>query len=177
MLEETELKKLSVIIVLLWMAVIFYNSSNNYVVSNEKSFGVLNILRDGKNIVLDKDNKAGVNNNDSKLSKSENQLHQTVKEENWNIFIRKNAHAFEYIILAILVSNMLILHGMRGRDAIIYIMFISLLYAVTDEYHQLFVQGRGSLVSDVLIDFGGSLVGLGIYYLFKFEILSRRKHN
>ena len=170
MLEETELKKISVIFVLLWMAIIFYNSSNSYIISNEKSFGFLNILRDGKNIVLNKENV-------SQLSESENQLPQTLKEENLNVFIRKNAHAFEYIILAILVSNMLILHGMRGRDAIIYILFISLFYAVSDEFHQLFVQGRGSSVSDVLIDFGGSLVGLGSYYLLKFQILSKKEHR
>ena len=71
---------------------------------------------------------------------------------------------------------MLISYGMRGRDAIIYILFISLFYAVTDEFHQLFVEGRGSLVSDVLIDFGGSLVGLGSYYLFKFKLLNKKNN-
>jgi VanZ family protein len=37
------------------------------------------------------------------------------------------------------------------------------LYAVSDEVHQLFVPGRGAQVTDVLIDNAGAFVGIGIY--------------
>ena len=52
-------------------------------------------------------------------------------------------------------------------------MFICLFYAVTDEYHQMFIPGRGSSVSDVLIDFGGALVGLGFFYLAYYKVYVR----
>ena len=71
--------------------------------------------------------------------------------------IRKNAHAFEFLVLAILVANVLKIFGLTGKNALVYIMFICLLCAVLDEYHQLFVPGRASQVTDVLIDFAGSL--------------------
>ncbi len=67
--------------------------------------------------------------------------------------IRKNAHAFEYFVLAILVAIAMFAFHLKGRGAIVYIMFICLLYAVTDEFHQAFVTGRTSLVSDVIIEF------------------------
>ena len=35
-------------------------------------------------------------------------------------------------------------------------------YAASDEFHQLFVEGRAGRVSDVLIDSAGALAGVGI---------------
>ena len=45
------------------------------------------------------------------------------------------------------------------------LLFITLFYAVLDEYHQIFVIGRGSSVKDVLIDFIGGIIGMAIYYI------------
>lgn len=39
---------------------------------------------------------------------------------------------------------------------ILIILFLSLFYAATDEFHQLFVPGRFADIKDVLIDFAGS---------------------
>ena len=47
----------------------------------------------------------------------------------------------------------------------IYILFIVLFYAVSDEFHQLYVQGRNSSVLDIIIDFIGGLIGTIIFYL------------
>jgi VanZ family protein len=44
-----------------------------------------------------------------------------------------------YMLLAILVSIMILNFNKRGRDAIVYILFICLQYAVIDEYHQFFI--------------------------------------
>ena len=84
--------------------------------------------------------------------------------------LRKNAHAFEYALLAVIVSNLLFMVGLKGKNALTTIMFICLLFAVGDEFHQLFVPGRTSLVSDVLIDFSGSLVGIGLFYFGYYKI-------
>jgi len=54
---------------------------------------------------------------------------------------------------------------------------ICLLYAVTDEFHQMFVSGINSLVSDVLTDFAGSLIGIGVFYLVYYKIYDRHKNK
>jgi VanZ family protein len=38
-------------------------------------------------------------------------------------------------------------------------------YAASDEFHQVFVPGRTALVTDVLIDTSGGLIGLTLLYL------------
>jgi VanZ family protein len=40
------------------------------------------------------------------------------------------------------------------------ILLISLIYAISDEFHQLFVIGRFATIRDVLIDFAGSVFSL-----------------
>ena len=42
-----------------------------------------------------------------------------------------------------------------------------ILYACTDEIHQLFIQGRAGQLKDVLIDTIGSLTGIYIYKVVK----------
>ena len=56
-------------------------------------------------------------------------------------------------------------------------MFVCLFYAVTDEFHQSFVPGRGSLVSDVLVDFGGTLIGLTFFYIAYYKIYKKLKNR
>jgi len=91
------------------------------------------------------------------------------------VIVRKNAHAFEYTVLAFLVSASFFSFEKRGRGIIIYILFICLFYAVTDEFHQSFVSGRTSRASDVLIDFGGSLIGMLLFYLAYYKLLVKKK--
>ena len=43
---------------------------------------------------------------------------------------------------------------------------LGVLYAASDEFHQLFVPGRAGRVSDVLIDSSGVLLGIAIVSLF-----------
>ena len=96
-----------------------------------------------------------------------------MKENKLDYVIRKNAHAFMYMVLAFLVSSLFFVYNKRGKNAIVYILFICLFYAVTDEFHQSFVPGRTSLVSDVLVDFGGALIGLTFFYLAYYKIYER----
>lgn len=84
----------------------------------------------------------------------------THDEKTFYQLIRKSAHFFEYMLL-----GALILHALRGRllgGAIIAI-FISFFYAVTDEFHQLFIPGRGGEIRDVMIDSLGAMTGVAIY--------------
>ena len=160
------MKKLSIILCLLWMGFIFYNSSRPATISDKQSYGIVNSIRSGKNVLEGKKNTTKV---------KASVLPEGKRNEKIDVIIRKNAHAFEYCMLAVFATNLLFLFGMKGKNALIYIMFICLFYAVTDEFHQKFVLGRGSLVSDVLIDFMGSLIGLGIFYLAYYKIYKKKR--
>ena len=68
------------------------------------------------------------------------------------------AHFIEYALLAALWSWALA--PWLGRRALVVAAAISLLYAITDEYHQSFVPGRDSDPIDVLVDALGITTGL-----------------
>lgn len=70
----------------------------------------------------------------------------------------------------------------RGRDfkllPILACALYCLIYACSDEFHQLFVSGRYSSVTDVLIDFSGSVLGIGFaLLLFMWFLKVRRKRG
>ena len=166
-------KKLPIVILLclFWMGFIFYMSSNNGQISHQESTKVVNLIENTEAKLQDKAENKTTNEN-SQVDKNTINVQQ-VKENKLDHVIRKNAHAFMYMILAFLVSNVLFAFNKRGKDAIVYILFICLFYAVTDEFHQSFVPGRTSLVSDVLVDFGGALIGLTFFYLAYYKIYKR----
>ena len=53
-----------------------------------------------------------------------------------------------------------------------FILLFCLLYAASDEFHQLFVSGRSGEIRDVLIDFGGAVFGVAAALLF-FAVLAK----
>lgn len=78
--------------------------------------------------------------------------------------VRKSAHITEFAIHAVLLSGCF---TGKFRKRIIYILFFGLLTACTDEFIQLFSEGRAGLVTDIFIDFGGTVMGTGIFGLFR----------
>lgn len=70
--------------------------------------------------------------------------------------VRKLAHFLEFACLALLWCKTFSSFHVSNRTATGYILFICLLTAVVDEYIQFFSPGRGSAVSDVLLDFSGA---------------------
>jgi len=87
-------------------------------------------------------------------------------EIDWQDFIvKKTAHLAEYALLAILIYRTLKIKSSNKKKAAIFALVITVLYAITDEYHQSFVPGRQARIRDVIIDgVGGTL---GIYFLWK----------
>lgn len=77
-----------------------------------------------------------------------------------DFILRKSAHVFEFFILFLLTVNSFD-KKYNNKNILISIIF-SLLYAISDEYHQNFVQGRGPSVKDVGIDSIG--IALGVVY-------------
>lgn len=80
-----------------------------------------------------------------------------------NHLVRKNAHFFAYLILGILVINVFKRSGIKIFKGIMLSLVFCILYAISDELHQLFVPGRGAQVKDVVIDSSGAVVGIGVY--------------
>ena len=98
-----------------------------------------------------------------------------VQEEIMQPIVRKLAHFSIYTLLGILtMSCALTYKGTNYQRGLITFLF-GLLYACSDEFHQLFVMGRSCEMRDVLIDTLGSFVGILIYYKIKLYINKRQK--
>lgn len=87
------------------------------------------------------------------------------------IFIRKIAHLFIYFILTLLIWRILKYQWkMSFNKAVVACFFFVLLYAISDEVHQYFVDDRAGEATDVLIDSVGSMFGIGaIVFLSKIK--------
>lgn len=88
--------------------------------------------------------------------------------------IRKYAHFALFLVLGMSsASALLILWGKRLFLPVIVSLLLCLVWAALDEFHQMFVPGRGPQLSDVGIDFFGSLMGVAIVFIIRciiFEI-------
>ena len=139
-----------------WLVFLFFNSSEGYADSNMRSYYFLEKL----------------NINNGEIS------YET------NILIRKLAHLFEYMVLAVILIIIFKLFSFRKSTLCTTTLFLIILIGTLDEFYQSFIPGRSSLVSDVLIDTLGGVLAV-ILYLFLAEIrylikkrkaLSRSKH-
>jgi VanZ family protein len=77
----------------------------------------------------------------------------------WDVLLRKLGHMTEYAVLTALWWRAL--RGLGVGRPLVLAMAISLGYAVTDEYHQTFVDGRHGTAVDVLIDLAGIVLTAG----------------
>lgn len=91
----------------------------------------------------------------------------------WDItFLDKLAHAVEYFIFGLLA-----IRAFTGRSkaagpgpAYAWAVLFSLLYGLSDEFHQRFVPGRSADPYDLMADAAGIFLALGFHYL----LLGRR---
>lgn len=74
--------------------------------------------------------------------------------------VRKIAHMSEYALLTIFIYIALAVDGVRASKRWWIALVSAVLFACTDEFHQLFVPGRAGLVIDVLIDSFGCTIGI-----------------
>lgn len=82
-----------------------------------------------------------------------------------NHVVRKLAHFTEFAILALAVEFHNWIQKRKGARLILLSIGITVLYAASDEFHQLFVPGRSGEVKDVLIDSAGAVTGALLFYL------------
>ena len=93
--------------------------------------------------------------------------------ETLSFIVRKCAHMSEYALLCILW--VLYMKEARFSKAYMLAYGLTVIYAVSDEMHQLFVPGRSAQLSDVCIDACGAAIGLMLIYLWC--RWRRRKHQ
>ena len=127
------------LLVALWMMVIFYFSHQPATQSSHLSSGITQMLMDILKKVMP---------------------NVAFDVEGFHYLVRKNAHFFVYLVLGLLVVNGLRSSGIKGYKKIGISIAICVLYAISDEVHQLFVPGRAGQIKDVLIDSSGAIVGI-----------------
>lgn len=101
----------------------------------------------------------------------------TIDLDGINHIVRKNAHFLIYFILGILVSGTLRRLGASRHRVFGWSLLICVVFAMTDEIHQLYVPGRGAQVQDVLLDSAGACLGIGLYALVSRFWSNRTKQN
>lgn len=141
MTQKIQKKKLILwILIFVWMITIFMFSAQNGDESSELSQGFLRafILR------FTPDN---------------------ISEDIVNMMeyiIRKCAHMTEYAVFGILIFCQIKLYRLFEKEwnRIVMAVICVMIYASTDEIHQLFVGGRSGRFTDVLIDTAGGFIGI-----------------
>ena len=129
-------KIINLVLLFMWMGLIFYMSSNNGEKSTGQSDLVINIL-----------GSLSVN-----LSGGGGEFA--------SVIVRKTAHICEYMILSLLLYNVVKDYINITKKIMIYIIIGVMLYAMSDELHQVFVPGRAGRIQDVFIDTIGGVIGL-----------------
>ncbi len=142
----------SIIITLLiiaWCIVIFAFSNMPSDESNEKSKETIN---EAIEKTLEVINRTGIT--DKHLS--ERKMNSVI--DKLNKPLRKCMHASVYFVLAILLFIGLKTFKIKGWKLFILPIIGCFIYACTDESHQLFIDGRSSQFTDVIIDTTGAVI-------------------
>lgn len=134
-------KIISITLVILWMILVFWFSSQ---IGDDSQVTSGNTIR--KIITF-------INNNIDKVK-----LEEIV--ELLQPIVRKLAHFTLYTLGGILIFNLFNSFKLKNREKIGYSLLVGALYAITDEIHQLFVPGRSGMIKDIFIDTLGIITGV-----------------
>ena len=89
------------------------------------------------------------------------------------VILRKGAHFVEFAGLGLCLCNALYA-SFGHRLTPVFALVGSVIYAISDEVHQIFSEGRACRITDVLIDSAGALLGIIIVFII---IKERRNKN
>ena len=146
-------KIIKLILVILWMLLIFSFSNQKAEDSSKLSDGIIVKVA---NVFIDEE---------LSIEKQEEIL------EKYTTIVRKTAHFVIYLILGILVINLFIEYDIK--HLILISLLVCLLYSISDEFHQLFIDGRSGEIRDIIIDTIGSLTGIISYYILRRKIVKK----
>ncbi|MEY8390914.1 VanZ family protein [Lachnospiraceae bacterium 45-W7] len=143
-------KRITGIIVIVWMAVIFAFSAQPARQSSKTSQSVSYKIAEWQSRL-------------SGRQKTKEEL--TAQAQAMQLIIRKGAHMGEYAFLAFLLCVHLSCYGVNRRKMALLSLGLTACYAASDEIHQLFVPGRAGRLTDVCIDTAGGILGT-VFFLF-----------
>ena len=152
-------KTISIALIIIWMAVIFWFSSMPGDESNTKSKST---IKEAIETITNPETKDANTTQIQQNQAKQKDLKEEQLIEKLNKPLRKCMHASVYFVLSILIFNCLKTFKISGGKTIIIPIGIAFLYACTDEFHQLFVDGRTSQFTDVLIDTFGAILGIAM---------------
>lgn len=145
--------------VLVWMAVIFSFSSQTAIQSNQTSGGIIRKL--------------------AEIFISDFHILPDIEQDriisDLQSIVRTAGHTTEYMVLGMLCAFALCQYRLSFKKRISISVCICLLYAISDEVHQIFVAGRTFQLSDIGFDLLGSLTGSLIISGIAVFIDNRRK--
>ena len=101
---------------------------------------------------------------------------QEVQVLNVEHIIRKLAHFTIYTILGILLMCLAVTFDFTNKKRLLLSVLIGFLYASLDEFHQSYTPGRTALVTDVLIDTAGVIVG-SLIVLICIKIIQNKRNK
>ena len=84
---------------------------------------------------------------------------------NFNYLVRKGMHFLAYFILGILISISFRRRRLHIIRNLMIALFLCILFAISDEVHQIFVPGRSPGIRDIFIDSVGAMAGITVYLL------------
>lgn len=145
---------------IIWMIVIFILSAQNAEKSSDTSGSVLTFIL---NITY-------------RGFKDMNPSEQFELLEIYQGVIRKFAHFFIFGILGVLAVNAYKSLKIRDNGKVAILAFATcVIYAITDEVHQLFVPGRAFEFTDIIIDSSGSFIFISLSLLIVYLIENRKE--
>lgn len=150
MTKELLKKILYLALVIIWMLTVFIFSNQN----GEKSQGT---SRKMSNIIV----KAVTYNKEINEDEKEEILKKI------DHLIRKIAHYTIYTLGGLIIYNYIRTFSINKIKVILISVLVGIIYAITDELHQFFMDGRSAQITDVIIDSLGICTGVCLMYTIK----------
>ncbi|MBN9654995.1 VanZ family protein [Halobacillus sp. GSS1] len=88
-------------------------------------------------------------------------------------FFLESLHLIEFALLYILIVLALQIHNHFSKTTNLLAAILASFYGLTDEFHQLFVDGRSFTINDLIKDWCGVWI---TYFIVKLKYFRRNKH-
>lgn len=148
--KSKTVRYISLVLLIFWMCLIFFLSSQTATDSDDTSDDVIEILLSS---VYPEFDTLGI-------------ADKQFVVESFSSPIRKAAHFGEFFIFGTFVFAFFVtFSSLSQKTHLLFSAMLGLFYAISDEVHQLFVPGRACRITDVYIDFCGVLAGVIFLFL------------
>ena len=150
-----------IVLCIVWQGVIYGLSAENSSESGDRSQGICEQIAE---IVLRGD--------EDTTQEDITALADTIEPP-----LRSLAHMFCYAVLGGLYFLLFASFGLVGLGRSVISVGCTLVYAVFDEIHQIYVPGRSFQLSDICVDTLGALLAVCVLSIILRTVLKRRKKN